>query len=190
MEEFGDRVPGERRVVPISATLTFDLSATPPSLNTVITNAVLEGGDPFSLLVRSSSATQHTDGTYDFEGDYLRELYPSGTQYLFSWRFSTSAAGEVVWNGATYWAGGHIWQISISNLTVVLQPQLSISRAGNSSAQIAWATNFTGYLLESTALLPAVDWSIVTNSVTTNGDRLSITVDTEPSPRFYRLRKP
>ena len=55
VEERGDRVPNGSRVVPFCATLTFDLMATPPSLTALIPNAVLEGGEPFALTVRSSS---------------------------------------------------------------------------------------------------------------------------------------
>ena len=44
--ESGDRVPNGSRVVPFSATVTFDLSATQPSLTAMITHAVMEGGDP------------------------------------------------------------------------------------------------------------------------------------------------
>ena len=122
VEERGDRVPNGSRVVPFSATLTFDLGDVQPSLAAVIPNAVLEGGDPFALTVRSSSGVRLTDGTYRFEGDYLRELYPAGTQYLFDWRFSTAAAGGVAWNGSMGWAGGHIWQVTISSVTLVPEP--------------------------------------------------------------------
>ena len=122
VEERGDRVPGGIRIVPFSATLTFDLDAAQPSLSAVIPNAVLEGGAPFALTVRSSSGVRLTDGTHRFEGDYLRELYPVGTQYLFDWRFSTAAAGGVAWNGSMGWAGGHIWQVTISSVTLVPEP--------------------------------------------------------------------
>src|SRR5262245_49004478 len=88
--ESGDRVTNGTRTVPMFATLTLDLSANPPSLSAVITNAVLEGGNPFTLAVRSSSVQQLTNGTYRFMGDYLRDIYPQGTQYLFDWKFSVS----------------------------------------------------------------------------------------------------
>ena len=190
VEERGDRVPNRSRVVPLFATLTFDLSAAKPSLIAVITNAVLEGGDPFALTVRSSSGARLMDGTYRFIGDYLRDIYPSGTQYLFDWRFSTSTNGGVVWNGINFWAGGHIWEVTISNLTLVPAAWLNISRVGNASVQIAWATNFADHVLEFAASLPAAGWSTVTNAVATIGDRLSVTVDTAASQRFFRLRKP
>jgi len=190
VEERGDRVPNRSRVVPLFATLTFDLSATEPSLIAVITNAVLEGGDPFALTARSSSGVLLTDGAYWFTGDYLRDIYPSGTQYLFDWRFSTSTNGAVVWNGINYWAGGHLWDVTISNLTLVPAAWLNISRAGTASVRMAWATNFADHVLEYAASLPAVGWSTVTNATSTEEDRVSVTVDIEATQRFYRLRKP
>ena len=190
VEERGDRVPNESRVVPLSATVTLDLRADEPSLTAMIANAVLEGGDPFALTVRSSSGSQLPDGTYMFRGDYLRDIHPSGTQYLFDWRFSVSTNGQVVWNGITGWAGGHAWYVTISNITLVPAALLSISRVGTESVRISWATNFSDYVLEDTPNLPAAGWSPVTNSVTTVGDRLSVTMDTNAPRRFFRLRKP
>jgi hypothetical protein len=190
LEESGDRVPNGSRVVPLFATLTFDLSATEPSLTAVITNAVLEGGDPFALTVRSSSAAQLMDGTYQFTGDYLRDIYPSGTQYLFDWRFSPSTNAGVVWNGITVWAGGHIWQVTISNITLVAVASLNISRVGATAVEMTWATNFADHVLEYATNFPAAGWSAVTNAVATNGNHVSVTVDTEASQRFFRLRKP
>ena len=190
VEERGDRVPDQSRVVPISVTLTFDLSAAPLSLNAVITNAVLEGGDPFALTVHSSSGGQLPDGTYTFTGDYLREIYSTGTQYAFDWRFSASTNGHVVWNGSMYWAGGHIWQVTISNLTLVPQARLNISHGATSSVQLWWATNFSDHVLEYATNVPAAVWSTVTNRVTTNANRLAVAVETDTSQRFYRLRKP
>jgi hypothetical protein len=190
VEERGDRVPNGSRVVPISATLTFDLSASPPSLSAVMPNAVLEGGDPFALTVRSSSGSQLVDGSHSFMGDYLGDIYASGTQYLFDWRFSTASDGTVVWNGSIYWAGGHIWQVAVSNITLLPVAWLNISRVGTVSVQITWATNFADHVLEYATSLPAVSWSTVPNLATNAGDRLSVTLDTGISNRFYRLRKP
>jgi len=188
--EWGDRVPNGSRVVPFFATLTFDLSAPQISLTAVITNAVLEGGDPFALTVRSSSGSQLADGTYSFTGDYLRDIYPSGTQYLFDWRFSTSTNGEVIWDGMTGWAGGHAWYVSISNITVAPAAWLNIERVGTASIRITWATNFAGYVLEYATSLPALSWDTVTNTSILAGNRLSVWVEIAPSIRLYRLRKP
>jgi hypothetical protein len=190
VQEHGERVPNGSRVVPLDAMLTFDLNAAQPSLTAVISNAVLEGGNPFALTVRSSSGTNLMDGTYRFTGDYLRDLYPSGTQYLFDWRFATPTNGGVVWNGTTYWAGGHIWYVTITNLALAAVPWLNISRAGTASVQITWATNFADYVLEYATSSPAAGWSTISNAPIGTGDRLSVTVDTGISNRFYRLRKP
>jgi len=190
VEERGDWVPGDSRVVPLFATLTLDWSATEPSLTAVITNAVLEGGDPFVLTVHSSSGAKLSGGTYKFTGDYLRDNYPSGTQYAFDWSFAASTNGEVVWNGQTYWAGGHIWLVTISNITLVPQARLSISRVGGFRVEIAWATNLADHVLEYAIGLPAADWNTVTNSAIVAGARRSVTVDTDDLRRFYRLRGP
>ena len=131
------------------------------------------------------------DGSYSFTGDYLRELQPSGTQYLFDWKFSPSTNGQVVWNGITGWAGGHIWQVTITNLTLVPQAWLNISPVGAASVQVTWATNFADYVLECAGGLLTAGWSSVTNAASSVvGDRISVTLDTGDSPQFYRLRKP
>ena len=190
VREWGDRVPNESRIVPMFATLTFDLRAAPPSLTAMITNAVLEGGDPFALTVRSSFGSQQVDGTYRFTGDYLRDIQPSGTQYLFDWRFSTSTNGEVVWNGMTGWAGGHAWYVTISNVTLLPVASLSIARVGITSVEITWATNFADHVLEFATLLPGLTWTSVTSAPTVAGDRFLVSMETGISNRFYRLRRP
>ncbi|HEY5911806.1 MAG TPA: hypothetical protein VJA21_14485 [Verrucomicrobiae bacterium] len=177
-------------MMPLFATLCFDLSSAPLSLTAVITNAVLEGGEPFALTVGSSTASRSADGTYMFSGDYLREIYPSGTQYLFDWRFSAGTNESVVWNGSIYWSGGHIWQVAISNLTLLPVPWLDIAPVGAVSVQITWATNFADHVLEHTTSLQAPGWTAVANAPIIVGDRLAVTVDTDVSNRFYRLRKP
>jgi hypothetical protein len=190
VREWGDRVPNGSRVVPLFATLRLSLSSAPPSLTAVITNAVLEGGDPFALTVRSLSGLRLADGTYRFQGDYLREIYPSGTQYGFDYQFAASTNGEVLWNGMDGWEGGHLWFVVISNITLVPVPWLDIAPVGPASVQMAWATNFADYLLESATSLPVPSWGTVTNARIIAGERVSVTLDMDVSDRFYRLRKP
>src|SRR5262245_29561395 len=190
VQETGDRVPSGGRVVPFFATLRFDLAAVSPSLTGATTNAVLEGGAPFALTVRSSSGLQLTNGTQRFTGDYLRDIYPSGTQYIFDWKFSTSATGEVLWNGVTYWAGGHIWYVMISNVALVPLPWLEISREEQALVRITWATNFADYSLEYADSLAPPTWNTVTNVPINAGGRLAVTLDIDVLERFYRLRKP
>lgn len=192
-EERGDRVPGGIRQIPLSAKLTLDLNANPPSVTAVLSNAVLEGGEPFKLTVRSSSGGRLSDGTYQFSGDYLQDLYPAGTQYAFDWKFSQSNSGPATWEGAIFWTGGHIWQITLPNTPLQMQapqPSLQIARQGAGSAEVTWPSQFTDYVLEYNAELPAGEWKAVPTAPVTVGDRLSVTVPTDASSRFYRLRKP
>jgi hypothetical protein len=189
VEERGDRVTNRFRIMPISATMTFDLGSSPPSLTAVIPNAVLEGGDPFAVTVRSTDGAQHPDGTWHFRGDYLGDFYPSGSQYLFDWGFTTSTNGDVVWNGHTGWAGGHLWVVTMSNLTLVPGSWLSISLAADDAIQITWATNFADHLLEHTSNLLISGWATTTNALTTNGNRFFVTFAANEAQRFYRLRK-
>jgi len=190
VHEWGDRVPNGGRMVPLFGILRFDLSSAPPSLTAVITNAVLEGGSPFGLSIRSSSGSELANGSYRFAGDYLRDLYPSVTGYAFDYTVSASTNGEVQWNGMDYWSGGHLWYVMISNITLVPVPWLDIARVGAASVRIAWATNFADHVLEYTTSLPAPAWGTVTNHPINVGERLSVTVDMDISTRFYRLRKP
>jgi hypothetical protein len=188
-EESGDGVPNGRRIVPWSATLTFDFGATPPSLTAVIPNAVLEWREPFPLTARSYYGYQLTNGTYRFSGDYLQDIYPTGSQYGFDWEFSSPTNGGVVWDGTAAWMGGHIWCLSVSNLTLLPQAQLRVTPVGMAAVQFSWRTNFSDHVLENAPSFSATDWSIVTDAVTTTGNRNSVTVGTDASQRFYRLRK-
>ena len=195
VEERGDAVPNRSRVVPLSATLTFDLSAAPPSLTAVISNAVLEGGEPFALTVLSSSGFRLNDGTYRFTGDYLRDIQPSGTQYEFDWTFSASTNGQVMWSGTTFWAGGHIWLVTFSDIAmnaVVSPPVIDrIERDGNSIRFHLTGPQLYDYTVEFTDSLSPPNWQalaryraklepidvVVTNSFT------------NAQARFFRVRQ-
>jgi len=69
-------------------------------------------------------------------------------------------------------------------------PRLTITPAGNLTAQISWTTNFAEHNLEYATNLPTTVWSPVTNSVTTNGAFYSVTIGTSANQRVYRLHKP
>ena len=186
--ETGDLVPNGTRVMPISAMLTFDLEASPPSVTAMFSNAVLEGQEPAPLTVRSLTGARFVDPTYWFRGDYLRDLHPSGTQYGFNWTFAPSTNGEVAWNGDIGWWGGRLWHVTISNLTIVPSPRLQITRAG-SKVTVSWPAENSGYVLEQALGLPATGWSPVDDPVEIIGDRISVTVEAAPLQRYFRLRK-
>ena len=68
--------------------------------------------------------------------------------------------------------------------------RLSIAPLDAASALVTWPTSFTDYVLELATSLPVTGWSLVTNTVTTVGDRRSVTVETGEAQRVYRLRQP
>lgn len=119
--------------------------------------------------------------------------------------------GMELFNGRMYWADLDDGRLRSANLdgtapTTILEnlslprqvsimpvsdaPQLNVSRSGTAEVRIAWAADFTSYVLEHAASLPATDLAGVTNSVTLTGDYLSATVDIGGGKRFFRLRKP
>ena len=59
----------------------------------------------------------------------------------------------------------------------------------HADVRMAIATCVLEHILEYATSLPATGWTTVTNAVATIGDRLSVTVDTGASKRFFRLRK-
>jgi len=69
------------------------------------------------------------------------------------------------------------------------RPALDLIRVDAATIQLSWPTNAVGYVLEFTTNLPAQAWSPVTNSITTNVDVFSVSLDITGSKRFYRLRK-
>ena len=72
----------------------------------------------------------------------------------------------------------------------IVPPVLSIAPMSAASLRITWPTNVVTYVLECATNLPAAAWITVTNQVTTNASRLSVTVQADGSQRFYRLRQP
>jgi hypothetical protein len=54
---------------------------------------------------------------------------------------------------------------------------------------LAWPTNATGFVLESTGDLTGGGWNPVTNTPAVNGGQFTVTVDLNSPQRFYRLKK-
>jgi len=69
------------------------------------------------------------------------------------------------------------------------RPTLNLVQLDAATIELSWPANAVGYVLEFTTNLPAQAWSPVTNSITTNVDVFSVSLDITGSKRFYRLRK-
>jgi hypothetical protein len=82
---------------------------------------------------------------------------------------------------------------ALMKLTVVdaspPRPTLEIVQADAAAIQLSWPTNAVGYVLESTASLPAQIWQPVTNNIAINGDLFFVLLDLAGTRQFYRLRK-
>ena len=74
--------------------------------------------------------------------------------------------------------------------TPATQPRLIISLTGKASAQVAWATNFTGYTLKYATAPHGATWNTVTNAVVIKGSSFTVQCGCTGAQRIYRLQKP
>jgi hypothetical protein len=84
---------------------------------------------------------------------------------------------------------GDLWQTQITELITSLpSPQLSITLAGT-NAMVSWPSSATGFHLQSTTNLasPAA-WSNVTQTLSTNGNTISVLVPVSGGRQFFRLQ--
>ncbi len=68
--------------------------------------------------------------------------------------------------------------------------QLSLGRVSLQGITLSWSTNASGHVLEWASSLPALTWITVTNVPVTQGERLTVSVESTNTSRFFRLRKP
>ena len=79
---------------------------------------------------------------------------------------------------------------SAVTLTINPAPTLTLLRTGG-TAQLIWPVNPAGFILESsTNLVAPINWTAVTNDVTSGGGMLSVTVEVNGSQSYFRLRHP
>ena len=67
-------------------------------------------------------------------------------------------------------------------------PSLQIARINQESFQISWATNSTGFRLESCTNLMEALWEGTTNNIVVEGDRFTVRLDITAEQRFFQLR--
>jgi len=84
----------------------------------------------------------------------------------------------------------HALAVHDGDVVPVIPKRLNFARASADSVQLTWPTVYANHVLDYATSLPAAGWTTVTNQATTNANRLSITVPTDASQRFYRLRQP
>ncbi len=80
-------------------------------------------------------------------------------------------------------------RLSVKPASCAYLPCLKAERVGNNLI-LSWTTNFTGFALESTGLLPAADWQPVGLMPAIMGNRNTVTNDLSGEQKWFRLRKP
>ena len=77
----------------------------------------------------------------------------------------------------------------VGDLTIEPRPRLRVFHRDSGAIQLAWATNFAGFRLESSTTLPGLTWMAVTNATTVVGREFSVRIEAADAQRIYRLQK-
>jgi hypothetical protein len=137
------------------------LVATRPTVSRSLTE--LTGLDVNNWLGRSQWPDAYWDGSYNEVRLYSGAMTPSQVASSF-------AAGPNPGDPGT-------------------TPSLAVTRSGN-NLTISWPAAATGFVLESTtALGTGASWTPV-NGATVNGANMQVTVPTDGTQRYFRLRRP
>lgn len=133
----------------------------------------------FSL--RPGNPPDFGDVAYDLGLDpAFSNIAHTASTLIISW--FTSGAG---------WQGGDDESWAIDNVSVaasLISPTLTAIPSDHNLA-LRWPVSFTHYIVESTAgLSPLVHWQSVTNSVTNGGAEFSVTISSDDTARFFRLK--
>ena len=88
------------------------------------------------------------------------------------------------------YAGGSGNDVVLTQLADTQQPRLNITRAANTNVVLRWATNFTGFALESNTNLNTNVWAVLTNLPAVSGTNHVVTNTASGTQKYYRLRAP
>jgi hypothetical protein len=89
----------------------------------------------------------------------------------------------------SYLNGSESLMQSVRNafLTPLVMPLLNIQLSANTNVVLSWATNFTGFTLETSTNLATNVWSVVSPVPVVSGTNNVVTNAISRSPHFYRL---
>lgn len=129
--------------------------------------------------------------TADSEGSEFQGFVENAWRDLQGSIRLTAVSGSVTVRFFTLQARVVDHRLLVFSTTIVPKPplRLSVTRVGPSELQISWATNHTGYVLESALTLPAQAWTTVTNSRVITSDHFYVKVRAGAAQEFFRLRK-
>ena len=130
-------------------------------------------------------------------------LSPSNTSFIIIDNDGTDAVTNTFFglgegttfniNGAPFrisYVGGTGNDVVLTQLADTQQPRLSIARAADTNVVLRWATNFTGFALESNTNLNTNVWAVVTNVPAVSGTNHVVTNAASGTQKYYRLRGP
>ena len=138
------------RILPRSATITFDLETSQPSMIAVIHDDVLRHIEPSEHTVTNLSGTQLEDEFYHFTGNYGGNY---GGSLWYDWKFSSISNGIVLWKGNTYWGGGAVIIEYISGIALQADPpkyraeSIYIENPSFENGLAGWTEGFGGEVL-------------------------------------------
>jgi hypothetical protein len=135
-----------------------------------------------NFYAQASHGLDGADVVFDFESD--RVVLQSVTTEAFTTIVSTEPTVRyLMLDGQTSQLGlFSVWELQVNAGSTNAAPALAV-QAGANTLTITWPAGITGYLLESSEILPAITWmpvaGVVNNSVTL----------TPSGTSFYRLRR-
>jgi PKD repeat protein len=130
------------------------------------------------------------------------EFLLAPSPYSYAWSFGDGATSTNQSPQHLYAANGTYTAMLVvsdglstaTNTTTIYAapPMLTVSQPGAGLLTLSWPTWATGYTLWiATNLAPPIDWSPVTNEVTTAGDGYQVTLPIDPAgQRFLQLQRP
>jgi hypothetical protein len=158
------------------------------TLTPMLVGSAFSDPDPASSFARSHFQVRNDTETY--ESPLLdRELVPPSS--YFQVPSGTLRSGARYWWRVRHCDDTGLWSAwsTESSFSTMQVPRLEIIVTGNQFV-LAWSTNYTGYVLETTdQLQPESSWSPVPQAPVVVGSRYFVGSNFDSSSRFYRLRK-
>jgi len=111
----------------------------------------------------------------------------TGGGYSVSGTIGQPDAGTM--SGSNYSLAGGFWGI-VSAIQTPGAPLLSVRLTGTNSVIVSWPAPFTGFELQQSASLNALDWSTATTIPINVGGEKQVVIPIPIGNHFYRLRKP
>jgi hypothetical protein len=149
---------------------------------------IMNGVTTFGSLILLKS------GTVSYHGDdeLIAELLGDPLSSRWGDYSATSvdpADPSRFWTIQMYPSDTNVWSTQITELITVPLPSLTIATAGT-NVLVSWPAFATGFQLQSTpALLPTNNWSLVTQTLVTNGNLISTLVPISGTQKYFRLKQ-